>query len=58
MPCSDKIFGLRPSSSGGHGFTEAKQALLKKVMVLLGPNAIGRLNNLNNNYLLRNNNIQ
>ena len=46
------------SHSGTHGFTEAKQALLRKVMVLLRPNAQRRLKVHNNNYLLRNNNIQ
>ena len=48
----------KSNQSGGHGFTEAKRALLKKVMVLLRPDAIRRLNVHNNNYLLRNNNIQ
>ena len=48
----------RTSHSGTHGFTEAKRALLTKVMVLLRPNAMGGLKVHNNNYLLRNNNIQ
>ena len=48
----------RKTQSGTHGFTEAKRALLTKVMVLLRPNAQRRLKVLNNNYLLRNNNIQ
>ena len=48
----------RKTGCGGHGFVEAKRALLKQVMVLLRPNARSELRVLNNNYLLRNNNIQ
>jgi hypothetical protein len=48
----------RTTQSGAHGFAKAKRPLLTKVMVLLRPNAMGRLKVHNNNYLLRNNNIQ